>query len=127
MPERDQELSTFNYVRLYAGPDGESHFEDVEVPLSDSGRGTNVSEELGASSFNFAAFRDDYGFDRHVAPRQRFVIILKGAIEVEASDGEVRVLGPGTVLLADDKTGVGHRSRSVGAEERLAVYIQTPD
>ena len=120
-------MSSFNYVRLYAGPDGESHFEDVEVPLNDSGRGTDVSEERAASTFNFAAFRDDYGFEQHLAPRQRFVVILKGAIEVEVSDGEVRVLGPGTVLLADDTTGVGHKSRSVGTQERLAIYIQPPD
>lgn len=117
-------LSSFKYVRLYAGSDGESHLEDVEVQLNDSGRGTDVSDELDASSINFARFRDDYAFDQHTAPRRRFVVILSGMIEVEVSDGEVRVLGPGTVLLAEDLPGVGHKSRAVGTDERLSLFVQ---
>ena len=32
-------------LRVYSGPDGESHFEDVEIPLEDRmGRGTLSSE-----------------------------------------------------------------------------------
>lgn len=119
-------MSSFKYVRLYAGPDGESHFEDVEVQLGDSGRGTDVSREVGAESLNFAEFRDDYIFDQHTAPRRRFVVLLSGRIEVEVSDGEVRVLGPGTVLLAEDTTGVGHRSRAVGTDQRLSMFVQLP-
>ena len=119
-------MSTFKYVRLYSGPDGESHFEDVEIELNDSGRGTDVSVEIPAASVNFARFRDDYGFDQHTAPRDRFVLMLAGSIEVETSDGEVRILGPGTVLRAEDLTGVGHKSRVVGSGERLAMYVQFP-
>ena len=119
-------MSSFRYVRLYASPDGASHFEDVEVELNDSGRGTDVSSEIASTSVNFAAFRDDYGFDPHTAPRPRFVVMLTGAIEVEVSDGEVRVLGPGTVLLAEDSTGVGHKSRVVGDGDRHAMYVQFP-
>jgi hypothetical protein len=52
--------------------------------------------------------------------------MLTGAIEVETSDGEVRVLGPGTVLRAEDLTGVGHKSRAIGTGERLALYVQFP-
>ena len=119
-------MSSFKYVRLYSGPDGESHFEDVEIELDDSGRGTDVSSEILTSSVNFSRFRDDYGFEQHTAPRDRFVVMLTGAIEVETSDGEVRTLGPGSVLRAEDLTGVGHKSRVVGTGERLALYVQFP-
>jgi uncharacterized cupin superfamily protein len=119
-------MSSFKYVRLYSGPDGESHFEEVELELKDSGRGTDVSNEIPASSVNFSKFRDDYGFDQHTAPRDRFVVMLTGTIEVETSDGEVRVLGPGTVLRAEDLTGVGHKSRVIGSDERIALYVQFP-
>ncbi len=116
----------FKYVRLYAGPDGESHFEDVEVQLSDSGRGTDISDEIEASGLTFARFRDDYFFNRHTAPVRRFVVILTGSIEVEASDGEVRTLGPGSVLLGEDITGAGHKSRAIGNVERLSLFVQLP-
>ena len=119
-------MSSFKYVRLYAGADGQSHFEDVHVELGDSGRGTDVSNEIAATGVNFARFRDDYGFEQHAAPSRRFVVILSGSIEVEVSDGEVRVLGPGTVLLAEDLAGVGHRSHAVGTDERLSMFVQLP-
>ena len=119
-------MASFKYVRLYSGRDGESHFEDVEIELKDSGRGTDVSDEITATSVNFANFRDDYGFDQHTAPQERFVVMLTGSIEVETSDGEVRILGPGTVLRAQDLAGVGHKSRVVGSGERLALYVQFP-
>lgn len=114
------------YVRLYTGTDGESHMEDVDVGLEDSGRGTDVSDELGAASFNFAAFRDDYAFEAHTAPRRRLIALLSGSIEIETSDGEVRTLGPGSLLLAEDTMGKGHKSRAIGTGERLALYIQLP-
>jgi hypothetical protein len=44
-------------------------------------------------------------------------------LEVEASDGEKRRFGPGTILLAEDVTGKGHTSRSLGGEERLSLFI----
>lgn len=119
-------MSSFKYTRIYSGQDGESHFEDVEIELVDSGRGTDVSYEIPADSVSFSKFRDDYGFDLHNAPRERFIVMLTGAIEVETSDGEVRLLGPGTVLRVEDLMGVGHRSRVVGTGERLALYVQFP-
>lgn len=59
-------------------------------------------------------------------PAHRFVVMLKGEIEVETSDGEVRIVGPGTVLRAEDVAGVGHKSRVVGSGERLARFVQFP-
>jgi hypothetical protein len=46
---------------------------------------------------------------------------------VEASDGEVRQIGPGTVMLAEDTSGKGHITRGVGAAERLSLFIPLPD
>ena len=117
-------MSVFKYVRLYATPDGESHIEDVEVALFDSGRGIDFSDGAAVTSMNFANFRDAYDMDSHTAPRRRFVVLLSGSIELEASDGSTRVLAPGSVLLAEDTTGKGHKSRAVGQDDRLAVYIQ---
>jgi hypothetical protein len=108
------------YLRLYSDENGDSHFEDVEIDLRDSGRGTDVSEEREAQSVNFALFRETYGFDFHPAPRRRMVVLLTGQLELEASDGERRILGPGSILLAEDTAGKGHKSRAVGTERREA-------
>lgn len=116
-------MPTFRYVRLYTGADGLSHFQDVEVDLRDAGRASYLSEVVRASGVVFRQNRLDYDLDWHPAPRRQFVVNLRGEVEITASDGEVRRFGPGSVMLAEDTTGKGHKSRSIGAEERLSLFI----
>ncbi len=59
----------------------------------------------------------------HNTPRRQFIVMLSGACEVEASDGERRTLGPGSVLLLEDTDGIGHITRRVGDEDRLTLVI----
>jgi len=42
---------------------------------------------------------------------------LARQIEGETSDGQRRVIGPGTTVLLEDTTGTGHRSRVIGSED----------
>jgi hypothetical protein len=116
----------FNYVRLYTGPDGLSHFEDVEVPLTDNGAASMLSETLTVNGLNFRRNTLDYNRDYHPAPRRQFIVNLSGAVEITASDGEVRVFGPGSIMLAEDTTGKGHISKSLGSEERLSLFVHFP-
>ncbi|MDQ6604172.1 MAG: hypothetical protein M3176_12580 [Chloroflexota bacterium] len=116
-----------NYFRIYAGPDGESHFEDVPVAL-DAGRGgSEYSDLYPATGVIFRRSPADQLLDWHPAPRRQFVVTLSGEAEVEASDGEVRHIGPGTIMLAEDITGKGHITRGFGAQERLSLFIPLPD
>jgi hypothetical protein len=120
-------MATFKYVRLYTGADGLSHFEDVAVPLTDAGRASDISQVLGATGLVFRHNRLDYDLDWHPAPRRQFVVNLTGEVEITASDGEVRRFGPGSVMLAEDTTGKGHKSLSVGSEERHSIFIHLPE
>jgi hypothetical protein len=54
-------------------------------------------------------------------------VYLSGEGEIEASDGEVRRILPGMVLLAEDTAGRGHRVRAVGDEPVTVVHIVLPD
>lgn len=65
--------------------------------------------------------------DWHPAPRRELVIYLSGEGEIEASDGEVRELTPGTVLLAEDTRGKGHITRVTGSSEVSLVIVLLPD
>lgn len=51
-------------------------------------------------------------------------MVLRGEIEFETSDGEMRKLAPGMVVLAEDTTGKGHKARSVGGEDALLGVVQ---
>ena len=120
------------YLRSYAGADGESHFEDVEVALTPTVVYPGIpplglSASHGAAQVIFgripAALRDA-GW--HTARQRQFVVYLAGETEQEASDGEIRRVGPGDVILAEDTTGKGHRSRNLGGEQ-LVVFIGLGD
>lgn len=63
--------------------------------------------------------------DGHTAPRKQWVMVLKGEIEFETSDGEVQRLVPGMVVLAEDATGKGHKARSIGNEDAVFGIAQT--
>ena len=51
------------------------------------------------------------------------MVNLTGSVEIETGSGDKRLLGPGSILLAEDTTGKGHISRAVGHEERQSLFI----
>jgi hypothetical protein len=111
-------------TRIYTGDDGESHFEEIEVPLVDRGGGIgSISKLEGATGILFRETEGDYDFDFHNAPRRQYVINLDAAVEIETGDGTKRVLGPGEILLAEDTTGRGHISRSVDGKPRRSIFV----
>jgi hypothetical protein len=116
------EARPMRYVRLYAGPDGESHFEDADVALTPfefiPGRPqVDLSSPTAATGTAFIRLPADWDSGgRYNPPRRNFFVTLSGELEIEASDGQVRHLGPGAVLLAEDIGGKGHVTRSRGGE-----------
>lgn len=115
-----------NYVRMYADESGETHFQDIEVPMNARGS-SELSELFGVSGLIFRKTSEDYSLDFHTAPRRQFVVNLTGGVEIEVSDGEVRRFGPGSIFLAEDTTGKGHRSRAIDNQERLSLFVHYPD
>ncbi|MFH5831022.1 hypothetical protein ACG2F4_07535 [Halalkalibaculum sp. DA3122] len=110
-------------TRLYSGEDGESHFEDIEISLEDAGDIGRLSEREDATGIVFRETGPDYDYDWHNAPRRQYIIMLDGAVDVEISDGTVRRFGTGDVLLAEDTTGRGHKSRAVDNKPRKSVFV----
>ncbi len=109
-------------VRLYSGDDGESHFEDLEIPIEG---GLSMAFPVDTLDFREAPARHDA--DWHNASRRQFVVTTSGALEVEIAGGETRRLGVGDAMLAEDLTGHGHISRTVEAPRRSIVVTLDPD
>lgn len=110
-------------TRIYTGQDGESHFEDMDIPLAPGGFAGLISEPVATKSVIFRETGPDYNLDFHRAPRRQYVVNLTGSVELEVGSGEKRVLGPGSILLAEDTTGRGHKSRAVNNEPRQCLFI----
>jgi hypothetical protein len=49
------------------------------------------------------------------------MVVVSGCVEATASDGETRLLTPGSAILLEDTTGQGHSSRAVDGEVLIAV------
>ena len=110
-------------TRIYTGSDDESHFEDIEIDLKDLGVIGRISTLEPATGIAFRETEGNYDFDFHNAPRRQYVINLDAAVELETGDGTKRVLAPGEVLLAEDTTGRGHRSRAVDGRPRRSIFV----
>lgn len=117
------------YVRIYADDLGETHFEDVELhgTTRQSPVSTGISEYADAIPVEAAVFRRvvaAHPAEPHVAPCRQFAVHLEGRTEVEVSDGEVRLFGPGDVVLLEDTVGKGHVTREVGGGPRTSLFIE---
>ena len=120
------------YVRLYADEAGESHFEDVEVELAamdfaPPAPPLHLSPFSAAERYGFLVIPPGWDGDWHPTPRRQVFFYLAGEVEGEASDGERRRFGPGSVTLVEDTTGKGHRSRNAGSGDVVLAVVQIPD
>ena len=113
----------FQYVRLYSDVNGDSQFEEKSIPLEEAGAIGLLSDRIPVSSLIFREVAPDYDYDYHNAPQRQFLVLLDGEIEIETSRGEKRSFSPGEVILLEDTTGKGHRTRNLKPEKRRSLFI----
>jgi Cupin domain len=121
-------MTKVRYVRVYADSDGESHFTDEEMELSRASFAPpapplSLSAFTPAKQFAMVASPAGWFGDWHTAPHRQFFFRLVGEIEIRVSDGEMRRLGPGSILFVEDTTGKGHTTRNIG-DDALAAVVQ---
>jgi quercetin dioxygenase-like cupin family protein len=110
---------------------GESHFADVNIELAaldfaPPAPPLNLSPFTPTKQFAFLEMPAGWYGDFHPTPQRQLFVLLRGEVESIASDGEVRRLGPGSILLMEDTTGKGHASRSIGGDA-FGLVVQLAD
>ena len=105
-------------VRVYAGDDGESHFEDLTPEQF-----AEIVNNVGSGDIKLNARPAGPDSDYNNAPRLQYVVNLSGTAEFEVADGTKKRLFPGDVLIAEDVTGHGHIARSIGDEFRVSLAV----
>jgi hypothetical protein len=115
------------YTKIVSTDDGGSAFEDAELHLSEQEIASGVPPMLtgGLSSGGGVMFLRSGHFDSepHPAPRRQWVVMLRGALEVEVSNGTRRRFGPGDLVLAADTTGRGHLTFAVAGPPIEALFV----
>ena len=117
-----------NLFRVFADNDGETHLERIDVTRfarPEDGQPARVGlKEIPATTLTITELlerKPDLGL--HPAPRRQLVIVLRGALEVTTTAGDVERFGAGDCLLTDDVTGNGHLTREVGDEPLASVIV----
>ena len=110
-------------TRIYSDPAGESHFEEVAIDLADAGAIGWLSAPQPVASILFRENDPGYDYDWHTAPRRQYIVLLDGEIEIEVSTGEKRRFAAGQILLVEDTTGKGHRTRHTRPQRRRSLFI----
>ncbi|NTS39908.1 hypothetical protein HRG84_03245 [Flavisolibacter sp. BT320] len=116
----------FPVTRVFSDSNGDSRFEDMLIPMESAGEIGKLSAVLPANGLIFREVEPAYDYDFHTAPQKQFIILLDGAIEIETSLGEKRTFSAGEVLLLEDTTGKGHKTRNLQPVKRKSVFITLP-
>jgi quercetin dioxygenase-like cupin family protein len=91
-------------IRLWSGPDGNSHFEEGVIDLESGPRGDKLSNKFPIASVSFQQTDSDPKLGWH--PALQLVITLSGALEFTTHGGSFS-LRAGDILFTED-TVAGH-------------------
>ncbi|PYB76942.1 hypothetical protein [Rhizobium wuzhouense] len=118
-------------LRIYATPDGESHFDEIEMPMTKVAVHPDavpfeVTTSYPASRLRFthipAGMRE---VSWHTVPEPVLTVRLDGAVDYETSDGDTRHVKAGSFVLVEDTFGKGHLSRH-SPEAQTVIWISLP-
>jgi len=115
-------------VRIFADPEGRSHFGTARIDLFDVDFAPPAprveASEIVEARHGFLRVPGGWFGDWHPAPARQVMCLLQGEVEVEVSDGETRRASPGMIVLVEDTEGRGHTTRVVSADAAVIVFAQ---
>ena len=119
----------FKYVKIYADENGETHFQDMEVPLKDADFAPPappiaISPHQTATGTVAIGFPPGWYGDFHPAPKNQWMMIMSGTLEIGVSDGEKRTLSVGTIALVEEAGSKGHTTRAIGDEDSILMVTE---
>lgn len=113
----------FDVVRIFSDENGDSHFENLQIPLKNAGDIGFLSAGYPVKRVIFREVLPGYDYDFHTAPQRQYIILLDGQIQIETSLGDIRQFGAGDILLVEDTSGKGHRTKNIIATKRRSIFI----
>jgi hypothetical protein len=115
------------FIHLFTGPDGRSHIEElsprqvgVKLPYIYRSKATEVSVLTYPAGHRF-----DWGLTPGVP---RLIIQLRGLSVTIVDDGgkpgsSYHPLAAGSIMLAEDRSGRGHRGMIFGDEDAISMQV----
>jgi hypothetical protein len=127
-------MSSFNKIILFTDTDGRARFREERVALEEGTPQSMLSALQPAAALQLrespAGFRSGF----HCTTTPQWVFIVGGRMEIGLQDGSSRCFGPGDHFYSSDTlpTGAafdatvhGHRSRALGDEPLVTVFVRS--
>ena len=123
------DTTTYTYLRLYTDDQGETHFGEGKITLKGEnfmgGPPVLIAELALANGAKpqLAHIPAGSSYDWHNSGARQFIFVVRGHVDFTASDGSVREVSPGSLILFEDLTGKGHKTRAKGPDDHVALVI----
>jgi len=133
--EGSPDPSRFTYARLYCGPDGNTHFQNVTAELAKTNFAPpappiNIGTDFPASRAFVGGFDPKWGAQdlekrlNHPTPAVQFGIVLQGIFSITTTDGETRRLPPGSVFRLEDTSPCKGHITVVGDQPGFLMFVR---
>lgn len=109
-----QAAKAIPYTILVTDKDGHSYFKAASEELNPA----KVGLTTRMIPVNNVFFGEGTGKEQdwHNPSQRLFVIVLSGVMQIETSSGETKNFRSGEILLLEDLTGKGHKTRNLNGE-----------
>ena len=133
--EDSRDPSRFTYARLYCGPEGDTHFQDVTAELGKTNFAPPappiyIGSDFPASRAFFGGFDASWGARdlenrlNHPTPAVQLGIVLQGVFSITTTDGETRRLPPGSVFRLEDTSPCKGHITVVGDQTAFLMFVR---
>ena len=114
-------------TEVYADGAGETHFRDVPMRLASRdfappSAPMGVSTDVPLTTGVFLELPPGWDPKYHASPRRQWVVVLRGQLNITATDGTAADFRPGDVFFLNDANSKGHRSLVQG-QEIVALFL----
>jgi len=126
-------MPTFTRTVLFTDTDGRARFRDEAIRLDQGSEKARLSSLLPTQGLQLRESPVGFQSEFHVSSHAQWVFILQGQMEIGLQDGSSKVFGPGQHFFSADTLPVGavfdpevhgHRSRQVGEQELVTVFVR---
>jgi len=124
-------MNFIEYLRIYADSSGVSHFEELKIKLESTNYAPpapqlNTSSPESVDKIVFLELPAGWYGDWHPTPVRQWLTLMTGECEFEAGDGKRCLRKAGDVVILDDTTGKGHRTRVIGKVPLRITAVHCP-
>jgi hypothetical protein len=129
-------MTTFKNIVLYTDQYGKAKFREEEIALPGGSPKAMLSELFPSSGFQVRCSPPGVSSDFHCTTTAQWLVVLSGEMEIGLQDGSVRTFKAGEHFFSNDllpegavfdSAVHGHRSRVVGDEPLVTLFVRTGD